>query len=310
MLLVSGGGRGVDEVAMPDIFLSYSSQDRSLATAVAKLLAERGLSIWYDETLGTGSAYRATIKAAIEGAHVVLVLWTSAACDSNWVKDEAAIGARRGVLFSIDCGAVSVPADFRRSVFGRIKRPDRGPTTAEISELTAGVTNILTIAQSNDRVSAKRLRSRLVDFVSTSIIVGVLVGSVIWSMPTHQNAPNVFGDSVLKAVASVVVGSAVGAIGFASSRLADHFAMKYLRINVGPSLARLLYRWGGEATGCTLLLMLTLVVKKDHFLANPATFAEHFIEGLVLSWGVLVLAFSVKYTVFVFCRQCRYFLLM
>src|SRR2546423_12900198 len=106
----------------------------------------------------------------------------------------------------------------------------------------------------------------------------------------------------MKALASVVVGLALGAIGFASSRLSDHVAIKYLGVNVGPSIVRLLCRWVGEATGCTALLMLTMVVKKVSFLANPETFVEHLSEGAVLLWVVSLLALGLKYIVFVFCR--------
>jgi hypothetical protein len=294
---------------MGQVFLSYSSLDRALAVQVAARLTERGISIWYDDALQTGTAYRSAIRRAIDSASVVCVLWTTAASQSAWVKDEAATGNRRGILFSVACGRSAVPASFRRSIFARIGHPERGPTASEVSNLVRGLSHMLAAAAHEDRFSAKKLLSRLVDFLSTSSVLGALAAGVILSQAGTSKAPIVSGPLSLTVV-SAVIGLALGGVGFASSRLGDHLAMKYLSISLGPSGGRLLYRWAGEAAGCAVLLVFVMSAKgASSFSRAHPDFLARLVLGLLVVWLILMLALGVKYLVFIACRRCRYFLL-
>ena len=294
---------------MSDAFLSYSSHDRALADRVAAGLAEHGLSVWYDEALSTGAAYRARIQAALDGASVVVVLWTAAAASSAWVKDEAESGRRRGVLFSVACGDVRLPADFRRTVFGRIKNVEIGPTPAELASLALGLRRMASLSQAAGDAPVGRLLARMSDFLATSIIFGVAIGlalAIAWRTSASLNSVGAAGICL----GSTIGGLTLGAIAYASSRVLDRIAVRFFAVNAGPSVARLSSRWAGEALGVSLLVMLTMVGKKANFLDHPpAESTLYFVLGLVMSVLASGLALAPKYAVFVLCTRCRYFLL-
>jgi hypothetical protein len=295
---------------MADVFLSYSSQDRALAAAVASRLADQGLSVWYDEALGTGTAYRAEIQSALDDAVLVLVLWTPAASRSAWVRDEATRGRDRGVLFSVACGRATVPADFRTSVFGRIRDPRAGPTGSEIATLARGISHIVSAAQSSDRTTSRRLLSRFADYASTSAIYATLGSLVIATSTGGRPAPVDVHNVGVLVVFSLLIGLALGAVAYASSRLFDHLGIRLWSINVGPSVSRLSYRWVGEAAGCAILLMFTAAVKRVKFLDLPGIQRPlMFIGALIFLVLLLMAALAAKYIVFFVCRRCRYFLL-
>jgi hypothetical protein len=109
---------------------------------------------------------------------------------------------------------------------------------------------------------------------------------------------------------SAAVGLGFGGIAYASARLFDHLAMRQLSVNLGPSIVRLVYRWVGEAVGCTIVLLLTLAVKKTSFFAHPV--GEDIglaVMGFVLLSLFLIGALALKYATFVVCKRCRYLLL-
>jgi hypothetical protein len=295
---------------MADVFLSYSSQDRVLAGKVAALLTGRGLSIWYDAELGTGAAYRAVIQSAMDSAGIVLVLWTADASASAWVKDEADTGRKRGILYSVACGASTVPADFRRSVFSRIRHPEEGPTASELSSLAHGLLDMLATVRSVDRLSTGSVIARLTDFLSTSAVFALLIAPVLLSMPRKPNALDIH-DPLSIGITAGVVGLVLSGMSFGSARLFEHLALKYLATNAGPSLGRLFYRWVGEATGCAVPIMIAVAASGTTYFAHPRIqFAGRFILGLSLLWAVLMVALGLKYLVFMACPRCRYFLLM
>ena len=73
------------------IFVSYSSAHRDLARElVAAIDAQYGAgAVWWDHALESWGDYEIQIRNAIEQARVIVVLWTKAAGESDWVKSEA-----------------------------------------------------------------------------------------------------------------------------------------------------------------------------------------------------------------------------
>lgn len=84
--------------AAPDIFISYVRGDRSKAERLADALKPDGWSIWWDTALLPGESFEAVITERLRTAKCVLVLWSNASVKSDWVRDEANEGKRRGVL--------------------------------------------------------------------------------------------------------------------------------------------------------------------------------------------------------------------
>jgi len=74
---------------MADIFISYSSDDRPQAQALADFLVEKGYDVWWDQDLSAGEIFRKRIRSAIAECKVAIVIWTESSIGKDWVLDEA-----------------------------------------------------------------------------------------------------------------------------------------------------------------------------------------------------------------------------
>ncbi|MBS0159968.1 MAG: toll/interleukin-1 receptor domain-containing protein [Nitrospira sp.] len=99
---------------MTDIFISYASEDRDRAEALANVLAALGWSVWWDRKIIAGQAFDHAIEAALEKAKCVVVLWSRHSIHSEWVKNEAAVAAERDVLVPAMIDEIKLPLEFRR----------------------------------------------------------------------------------------------------------------------------------------------------------------------------------------------------
>jgi hypothetical protein len=85
------------------IFISYSSRHRELTRALAAAIeAQYGAgSVWWDRELESRASYSEQIKAALEGARVVVVIWTAGAMISEYVYAEAVTAQSQGKLVNV-----------------------------------------------------------------------------------------------------------------------------------------------------------------------------------------------------------------
>lgn len=99
---------------MADVFLSYASEDREKAGQLAHALGAMGWTVWWDRKIIAGQAFDQTIEHELEKARCVVVLWSAHSTASEWVKNEAAVAAERGVLVPALIDSVKLPLEFRR----------------------------------------------------------------------------------------------------------------------------------------------------------------------------------------------------
>jgi hypothetical protein len=99
---------------MSDIFISYARGDRPRARLLAEALLQHGWSVWWDRDIPPGQSFDVVIESALESARCVVVLWSGESVASDWVKTEAAEGARRGILVPALIEDVRLPLEFRR----------------------------------------------------------------------------------------------------------------------------------------------------------------------------------------------------
>lgn len=99
---------------MADVFISYASEDRDLASELARALGAAGRSVWWDRKIIAGQAFDQAIEHELETAKSVVVLWSKHSIASEWVKNEAAVAAERGVLIPALIESVKLPIEFRR----------------------------------------------------------------------------------------------------------------------------------------------------------------------------------------------------
>ncbi len=99
---------------MPDIFISYASEDRERVIPLVKSLEADGCSVWWDRHIEGGAAFTLEIERALNSAKVVVVVWSVSSVQSDWVLDEANSGKRNGKLIPIQLDATPPPLGFRQ----------------------------------------------------------------------------------------------------------------------------------------------------------------------------------------------------
>jgi hypothetical protein len=106
---------------MADIFISYSRQDLTRVRPLANALSSHGWSVWWDPEIPAGRVFDQVIADALADARCVVVVWSKESIASNWVREEADEGRRRGILIPVLLDNVRPPLGF-----GRIQAVDLG----------------------------------------------------------------------------------------------------------------------------------------------------------------------------------------
>jgi TM2 domain-containing membrane protein YozV len=99
---------------MADLFLSYAREDRRCAEMLADALSRRGWTVWWDRRIQVGRSFSEVIERELDEARCVLVLWSRASVQSEWVQNEAAEAARKNRLVPVRIEDVRPPLEFRR----------------------------------------------------------------------------------------------------------------------------------------------------------------------------------------------------
>ena len=96
------------------VFMSYAHGDQAQAQRLARVLDRAGYTVWWDALIEGGTRYAQSIDEALQAADAVLVLWSKASVESDWVRDEAAQGRDRHRLVPISLDGTLPPLGFRQ----------------------------------------------------------------------------------------------------------------------------------------------------------------------------------------------------
>ena len=98
----------------PEVFLSYAHEDIQVAQSVSERIGREKWSVFWDRTIPVGLTWDDIVEGALDASKCVVVLWSPAARNSDWVKIEAAEGAERGILPPALIEQTKIPLRFRR----------------------------------------------------------------------------------------------------------------------------------------------------------------------------------------------------
>ena len=99
---------------MPGVFVSYCRPSAQVAEQVAAALSSMGYDVWRDDQLPAHRAYGDVIEEKLRSAGAVVVLWSSEACQSQWVRAEADYARQAGTLVQASIDGTIPPLPFNQ----------------------------------------------------------------------------------------------------------------------------------------------------------------------------------------------------
>jgi TolB-like protein/Flp pilus assembly protein TadD len=99
---------------LADVFISYAREDRAAVEHLAAALELEGWSVWWDRHIEGGAAFARAIEQELNASKAVIVAWSGASVQSDWVKDEAATARDQGKLVAIALDGTTAPLGFKQ----------------------------------------------------------------------------------------------------------------------------------------------------------------------------------------------------
>ena len=123
--------------------IGYAREDRTRVRSLAKALSAHGWSVWWDSEIQAGKRFSQVIEDALASARCVVVVWSHQSIASDWVREEADDGRRRGILIPVLIDDTRPPLGFRG--IQAVELGDwSGSTTSEaFQKLTSDIAAIL-----------------------------------------------------------------------------------------------------------------------------------------------------------------------
>lgn len=177
---------------MADIFLSYARPDESAAARIARELGKAGISVWYDRELPAHRAYSDVIASELESASAVLVLWSRASTESQWVRSEANRARELGKLVQARINGIRLPMPFDQIQCADLTKWRGGTSHAGWAQVRKSIDALAkrgdlpgTTLSHGSEVS----RRKLFIGAAAAISVGAL-GSFAWLRHSSSDRPN------------------------------------------------------------------------------------------------------------------------
>jgi TolB-like protein len=128
---------------MAQIFLSYAAEDRARVESLVRVIESSGLTVWWDRRIGMGSSFDVVIERELDASSCVVVVWSSHAVASEWVRSEANEGAERGILVPVLIDDVRPPLAFRRTQAALLRGWPVGSHDETVGELVRSIRDVV-----------------------------------------------------------------------------------------------------------------------------------------------------------------------
>ena len=99
---------------MSDVFISYARPAEAEAKRIAEALRSLGYGVWRDDELPAHRDYSEVIEERLRAAKAVVVVWSSEAVKSQWVRAEADLAREAGTLVQLNLDGAPLPMPFNR----------------------------------------------------------------------------------------------------------------------------------------------------------------------------------------------------
>ncbi len=99
---------------MAEIFISYSQKDKARVRLIAEGLEQAGFDVFWDPEIPPGETWDNIIARELKAARCVIVAWSEASAESDWVKEEADYGKRMKALVPVQIDPSGPPLGFSR----------------------------------------------------------------------------------------------------------------------------------------------------------------------------------------------------
>jgi adenylate cyclase len=97
---------------MSDIFISYARSTEGQAKQVAEALRALGYGVWRDDEIPANRAYADVIAERLAKAKAVVVIWSTEAVKSHWVRSEAERARADDKLVQLNLDGARLPMPF------------------------------------------------------------------------------------------------------------------------------------------------------------------------------------------------------
>jgi hypothetical protein len=94
------------------VFLSYAHEDDARVRPIKLALDDRGHHVFWDHDISVGENWRTTLSRRMQGAQCVLVAWSRASVESEYVRLEARLARERGCFVPLLLEDVRPPPEF------------------------------------------------------------------------------------------------------------------------------------------------------------------------------------------------------
>jgi adenylate cyclase len=128
---------------MTDIFISYARSTESHARHIGDALCKAGYDVWRDDQLPAHRAYSEVIEEHLRNAKAVLVIWSSEASKSQWVRAEADVARGAGTLVQVTLDGTIPPLPFNQIQCADLSNWDGDTASAGWKKVEASVASLV-----------------------------------------------------------------------------------------------------------------------------------------------------------------------